>query len=117
MNLLVLTNTMKPINGYGRLANDIFSNSPNLQIDVFTSEKRRKIVLSRNSLKSEYFGRLGLLVIFWDFFLIVLCMKRKPNLIYVVAEHYVLVAYFLSLILRVPYVATLHGTYACALPE
>ncbi len=117
MNLLVLTNTMIPRNGYGRVANDIISNLPSFQVDIFTSEKKKRIFFSRESLKSEYFNKLGLLAIVWDVILVLLYMKRKPDLIYSVAEHYALSAYILSCILRVPYVLTLHGTYACSLPE
>lgn len=117
MRVLVLTNTTKKYNGYGRVTNDALYCFDKSKIQFFTSEKRNKLRFKSDSMKSEFYNKYGIVSVVWDLIIIALNLKKKPDLIYIVAEHYALVGIILGKIINIPIVITLHGTYACKLPK
>ena len=116
MKILVLTSSCEPANGYGRVTKDVVKNFNKEDIDYFTADQRKKLSFKKNALKSEYYKTYGLLSIAWDLLIIGMNLKSKPDLIYVVAEHYAVLAFILSKIMKIPMIITLHGTYAFSLP-
>lgn len=117
MKVLVLTNTMNTYNGYGRVTKDALCCFDKTKIQYLTSEKRNKLRFNSEALKSEFYSKYGFVTVIWDLLIVALNLKEKPDVIYIVAEHYALVGVILSKIINVPVIITLHGTYACALPK
>jgi glycosyltransferase involved in cell wall biosynthesis len=115
MNILFFTSSKEPKDGWSVVGYNVVKNFKKFKVDIFSSENKKKISLSKTALKSEYFTILGKKVLYFDF-INVLINAKKPKLIHCNVEHYAPVAMWLSKIYKVPYTVTAHGTYGVLLP-
>jgi len=117
MNILFFTSNQEPKDGWAVVGHNIASNLKNFNVEIFSSEDKKKYSFGKTKLKSEMFGRLGYLVLFFDFVNVIVTIKSKPDLIHCNVEYYAPVAMLLSRIYKIPYTITAHGTYGVTLPK
>ena len=120
MNVLFLTTTVQPVNGYAVVGYHVcrgLLEHANCNIDVRTASEKRRLWPNKDSLKSTYVERLGRLAVLYDLVsLLITTRGQRYDLIHCNAEHFAWVAMLLSRLWRVPFTITAHGTYGVVLP-
>lgn len=121
MNILFLTTSERPDNGYAVVGVNVckgLAAQPDVSIDIHTSAEKRRLLPGRHSLKSVYVERLGWVAILYDLACLLLTTRgRRYDLIHCNVEHFAAVAMLLAKWWRVPYTVTAHGTYGVVLPR
>lgn len=121
MNILFLTTSERPDNGYAVVGVNVckgLAAQPDVSIDIHTSADKRRLLPGRHSLKSVYVERLGWLAILYDLACLLLTTRgRRYDLIHCNVEHFAAVAMLLARWWRVPFTVTAHGTYGVVLPR
>ena len=116
MKVLILSSTSDPVSGYGRITHSLIDGMPDVQFECLSSENRKGFLFGKKNLKSEFYQRLGVWVVFWDFINILITISKKPDIIHAVAESYAAVSMLLSRFWKIPYIIISHGTYGVLLP-
>ena len=116
MNIFFFTSNTAPKDGWSVVGYNIIKNFSIHHVEVFSSEEKKLLWFGLQRFKSEMYQKLNLLVIAYDFVNAILKSDNKPDLIHCNVEHYAPVAMFLSMIYKVPYTITAHGTYGVLLP-
>ena len=118
MNIIFLTNSNIQKNGWAVVGLNIYNQLiKRNQVDLFTSDKKSLLKISKNSLLHDYYVSNWVFLIF-DFFKILISKnKLKPDLIHCNTEYYAPLAYLLSKFYKIPYTISVAGTYGITLPK
>lgn len=117
MHILIFTSNLLPKDGWSVVGYNIVNNLKDSDIEIFSSEDKKKYSFGKTRLKSELFEKFKYFVIFLDFINVIIHISKKPDFIHCNVEHYAPVAMLLSKIYKIPYTITAHGTYGVLLPK
>tara|TARA_B100000886_G_scaffold262323_1_gene187056 strand:+ start:700 stop:1761 length:1062 start_codon:yes stop_codon:yes gene_type:complete len=116
MNILLLTNTLYMDSGWGKQTEPFINFCTKKELEVFTSDNRKKLIFGKNNLKSIYFPKLGYVALIFDLINVLIFLRKKPNIVHANVEFYAPLAMILAFLFRVPYSITAAGTYSISLP-